>query len=247
MFLLYFFLFLNCKSKKHHLSKISVSQISIDNSLEPNADVENFIKPYRDYINTELDSILTYSANTYSKTDGFLNTAIGNYMADVVYDQANPIFKTWSGHEIDMVLLNHGGIRAIVPQGPISARHAYELMPFENTIVIVALKGSQVNNLTTYLAKNKIAHPISKLQLILNANFNIIEAKIKGRTVNPKKTYYVATSDYLLNGGDNMTFFKAHDTVYETRYKIRNALIDNFKKVDTINPEIDLRLIQIKD
>ena len=43
-----------------------------------------------------------------------------------------------------------------------------------------------------------------------------------------------------------MRFFKPNDTVYYLNYKIRNTLIDRFNKVDTINPVIDDRFIQIK-
>jgi len=43
-----------------------------------------------------------------------------------------------------------------------------------------------------------------------------------------------------------MTFFKPNNGVHVLNYKIRNALIDNFSKVDTINPIIDDRFIQIK-
>ena len=42
----------------------------------------------------------------------------------------------------DIVLLNNGGIRSIISKGPISEKTAFELMPFENSIVVVKLKGS---------------------------------------------------------------------------------------------------------
>lgn len=190
--------------------------------------------------------MLAYAKDTYSKTDGFLNTAIGNFMADVVYDEANPVFKSRTGNNIDMVLLNHGGIRAIISEGNITTKTAYELMPFENSIVVVALKSAQVDSLINYLCKEKRAHPISKMQLVLNDNFEATKATIKGEEIDANKIYFVATNDYLYNGGDNMTFFKPNDSVYTLNYKIRNALIDYFKKVDTINPVIDDRFIQIK-
>ena len=44
---------------------------------------------------------------------------------------------------------------------------------------------------------------------------------------------------------DRMDFFKKADTIYNTDYKIRNALIDYFNKVDTISPKIDNRFIKI--
>jgi 5'-nucleotidase len=243
--LLYFLFFFNCKPQKLQLTKIEGHQINVTDTFNSNSVIEDLIKPYREHIDKDLDSTLTYSVNNFSKTDGKFNTALGNYMADLIYEEANPIFKKRTNHNIDMVLINHGGIRASLPKGNISTRHAYELMPFENSIVVVALKGTQVNKLIQYLANSKTAHPISKLKLIINSDYEIIEAKINKKSIVKSKTYYIATSDYLYNGGDNMSFFKPNDSLYRLDYKIRNAIIDNFKKVDTIKPVIDDRFIQI--
>ncbi|MEP1487283.1 MAG: 5'-nucleotidase [Algibacter sp.] len=245
-FLLNIFLFSSCKDEKLTLTKIEGKKIEITDSLALNPEIEAFIKPFRDHIQKDLDSVLAYSVDTYSKADGDLNTAIGNFMADVVYSQSNPIFKSRTGKNIDMVLLNRGGIRSIISKGNITSRTAYQLMPFENNIVVVALKGTQVDSLIHYLSKVKTAHPISKLKLELDKNFNVNSATINGENIKPTKTYYVATNDYLYSGGDRMTFFKRNDSLYVLDYKIRNALIDYFKKVDTINPVIDDRFIQIK-
>ncbi|WP_111306784.1 5'-nucleotidase C-terminal domain-containing protein [Confluentibacter sediminis] len=247
---LFFYLFLllvfGCKESHLYLEKIEGKQISISDSLPVKSDIEAFIKPYRAHIQKDLDSVLAYSADTYTKSDGEFNTAIGNFMADAVYDEANPIFKSRTGKNIDMVLLNHGGIRSIISKGNITTRTAFELMPFENTLLVVEMKGSQLDSLVDYLSKSKKAHPISKLKLVINKDFNIVEATINRKAIENNKTYYVATNDYLFNGGDNMNFFKPNDSVYNLNYKIRNALIDNFKKVDTIKPVIDDRFIQIK-
>lgn len=245
-FLLYIFIFSGCKQKTYHLTKIEGKRIEINDSITANAEIEGFVKPFREHIKKDLDSVLAYSFDTYSKTDGELNTAIGNFMADAVYNETNPVFNSRTGRDIDMVLLNHGGIRSILSKGNITKRSAFELMPFENSIVVVALKSKQIDSLITYLSRAKKAHPISKLKLVLDKNYSIIEAKIKGKNINPNKTYYVATNDYLYNGGDNMHFFKDNDSVYVLNYKVRDVLIDNFIKNDTIKPVIDDRFIQIK-
>ncbi len=246
IFLLYFFNLYSCKLSKLELKKIEGKQIQITENQLIDPEIEAYIKPFRDNIQKDLDGVLAYSVNTYSKSEGELNTAIGNFMADAVYDEANPIFKNRTGKSIDMVLLNHGGIRSILSKGNITKRTAYQLMPFENSIVVVALKGNQIDSLVDYLIKKKRAHPISKLKLTINENNKIVEVKIKGKDIEPGKVYFVATNDYLYNGGDSMTFFKPNDSLYVLNYKIRNALIDNFKKTDTINPTIDDRFTQLK-
>lgn len=245
-FLLFIMFFLNCKKQRFYLNKIEGKQITISDSITEDTVIEDFIKPYRKNIQKDLDSILAYSIDTYSKTDGAYNTAIGNLMADAVFTEANPIFNKRTGKDIDMVLLNHGGIRSVLPKGNVSKRTAFKLMPFENSIVVVALKSTQIDSLLMYLSQSKRAHPISKLKLTLDKNHKVIDAKIKGKPINANKIYYVATSDYLYNGGDNMVFLKTADSLYRLNYKIRNALIDYFIKNDTLNPVRDDRFIQIK-
>jgi 2',3'-cyclic-nucleotide 2'-phosphodiesterase (5'-nucleotidase family) len=85
---------------------------------------------------------ISYSIGTYKKNDGILNSSLGNMFADATYDLINPIFKDKTGNSIDVVLLNNGGIRSIISQGPVSEKTAFELMPFENSIVIVKLDGN---------------------------------------------------------------------------------------------------------
>lgn len=236
----------NCKQPKSYLSKIEGMQIHVADTLIANSEIEAFIKPFREHIEKDLDSVLAYSKLTYSKSDGDFNTALGNFMADAVFDEANPIFKSRTGNNIDMVILNHGGIRSILPKGNITTRTAFELMPFENSIIVVALKGNQIDSLTNYLSKTNKAHPISKLKLAISKNFDVLESFINGNEIDQNHIYYVATNDYLYNGGDDMFFFKPNEGIFVLDYKIRNALIDNFKKVDTIYPVRDDRFIQIK-
>ena len=247
-FIILFFAFavFSCKNEHHNLIKIEGKQIPITDSLNSNTEVETYVKPFREHVENDLDNVLSYSIKTYSKRNGEFNTAIGNFMADAVYEEANPVFKNRTGKDIDMVILNYGGIRSIISKGDITSRTAYEIMPFENSIVVVALNGKIINALVDYLIRAKRAHPISKLKLTVDKDFNVVKALINDKEIDTTKTYYVATNDYLYSGGDNMTFFKPNDSLYDLNYKIRNALIDYFKKTDTIKPVIDDRFIQIK-
>jgi 2',3'-cyclic-nucleotide 2'-phosphodiesterase (5'-nucleotidase family) len=237
-------LFTSCKSK--NLYKIEGRQLPITDSLKTNQAIETYIKPYRIQINKSLDSVISYAKDTYSKKDGFLNTAIGNMMADAVYEQANPVFKLRTGNTIDFVLLNHGGIRSIISKGNVTTRTAYNVMPFENSVVVVKMKGHKVNELVDYLVNEQRAHPIHGLQIIIDEHSKLKSATINGKAIDESKAYYVATNDYLYSGGDKMTFFKPNENLDVLNYKIRNVLIDYFTKKDTIAPVIDDRFIQIK-
>jgi len=235
------FIGISCKTQKVSIKKIEAKRLDINKSIVPETDIEAFIAPYKNRIERDLDSVLAYAVATYSKNDGALNTAVGNLMADIILKEGTPVFKKRTGKNIDAVVLNHGSIRAEIPKGPVSARTAYNVMPFENNIVVVGLKRKQINEIVNYLVARKRAHPIAGLKIVLDNNYDLISASINGEPIDNNKIYYFATSDYLYNRGDNMTFFQPNEEFHDLNYKIRNAIIDYFKKTDTINPIIDDR------
>lgn len=245
--LLFAGLIINSCKQDYSTTKIVGKRNSISDSLKSNSEIEAFIKPYREKVNADLDSTLAYAADTYSKSDGELNTAIGNFMADAVFEMSNPVFQKRTKKSIDMVLLNHGGIRSVISKGNITSRTAYEVMPFDNSIYVTPMKGLQIKDMLSFLAEKKRAHPISKLKLTLNKDYTTKNALINDEAIDFEKTYYVATNDYLYNGGSNMNFLKSKDTVYDLNYKIRNLLIDYFKKIDTLQPTIDDRFTITKN
>jgi 2',3'-cyclic-nucleotide 2'-phosphodiesterase (5'-nucleotidase family) len=235
----------SCKSEtKYGLTEIKSERITVDEAIKEDKEISRFIAPYKEHLNATLDSVLAYNPKLLSKNDGDLNSPLGNLMADIVMLQANPVFKKRTGKNIDMVLLNQGGIRAELPAGGVTSRSAYNLMPFENEIVVAELSGKKMKEMFRYLEKARTAHPVSGIKIRANKKYKIYDARINGEKIQDNETYLVATSDYLLNGGDNMKFFKNPGNIFKTDYKIRNAIIDHFKKTDTIKAVSDDRYIR---
>ena len=167
-------------------------------------------------------------------------------MADAVFELSAPLLKKRYGLDLDVVLLNHGGIRASLPKGLIRIETAYNIMPFENEVVVSQMKGSVVMDLVNYLRTAKRAHPISGMTLKITKSGELGLLKIQNKPLDLKKTYNIATSDYLHNGGDRMNFFKKNDSVFRLDYKIRNILIDYFGSQDTLKPRADMRFTYTK-
>lgn len=245
----FFYLLIACLTsgckQDYQLTRIEGKRIEISDSLPTDVSIEEFVAPYRAHVNKNLDSVISYATKSYSKNDGELNTAIGNFLADAVYEQANPIFKARTGHDIDIVLLNHGGIRAAIPKGNITKRNIYQILPFENILVVVALKGVHIHEMINYLVSAERANPIRGLKIEVDRDFNLVQASIKDSEIDNESTYYVVTYDYLYYGGGNMDeFLQKGDRLYVLDYKVRNAMMDYFIKTDTISPVIDDRFIR---
>ncbi len=247
-FLLLFFLLYTVWSctDKLDVQKISGENIKIEQSLDEDEEINAFIEPYKTSIEKEMNSPLSYTPKAMFKNDTPYNTAIGNMMADAVFELGNPVFYQRFQDSIDGVLLNHGGIRAGINKGEITTRTAYNIMPFENMVVVAKLKGNQVKKMFQYLSKAKRAHPMSNLSIAVDENWDLKAYSIDGEAVEISEYYYIATSDYLVNGGDNMNFFQKADTIYSIDYKLRNLFIDYFKSKDTIMAKADNRFQMIK-
>ena len=237
--------FFSCKKEEIQLHQIRAKQIVLDSTTTENKTITDFIKPFKTHLNNELDATLSNTPSDLTKKDGILESSMGNLMADICYIQGNPIFKNRTKLEVDFVLLNHGGIRSAIPKGNITARNAFEVMPFENEMVVVELTGKKVEELLYYLAINKKAHPISNMTLEIKDSqyYNVI---INNEKFDNTKNYFILTSDYLQQGGDRMNFFSDPVKIYKTDYKIRNALIDYFKKTKNITPILDKRFSYAK-
>ncbi|PDS22767.1 5'-nucleotidase C-terminal domain-containing protein [Flavobacterium branchiophilum] len=238
------FIFLSCQHQRYYITKIEAKKISLSEKDIQNPDIEQFIKPYREHINKDLSEILAYNPENLDKKDGDWQTAIGCLLADITFEKGNKVFLSRENKPIDMCLLNHGGIRSNLPQGNITSKNAFQLMPFENALYIVALKGEQILEMTQYLIAEKKPHPLSGMTFTIDKNNQAKNIEIQGKPLDTNKIYFVATSDYLSGGGDSMEFFKKSTTKYDMNYKLRNIVIDYLKEVDTIKVTKNKRIIK---
>ena len=231
----------SCSKQNYNVTKIAGKLLPITEKENQVAQIDNFIKPYREHINKDLDSILAYCPVTLDKSGKWQST-IGNLMADVSLMRGNLVFKARENKKIDICLLNSGGIRSILPKGNITARNAFEIMPFENSMVVIVLKGEQISEMVDFLIADKKPHPLAGITFTINKNNQSKNILVQGKPLQKETVYYVGTNDYLSDGGDNMNFFKKAIQKYDLDYKLRNILIDYLKQVDTIPVINDVRI-----
>ena len=235
-----------CNSPKQELVKIEGKQLPITDSIEGISAITDSIAPYKIKVEKEMNTQISYTPVDLTRLDGELESSLGNLMADICYEKSNMVFKSRTDNSVDFAIFNYGGIRAGITAGPITNLSAFKLMPFENSLVVVELTSEKMEELANYLLKANKAHPLSK-EINLELKGDSYSIKIKGKPLKKNKTYFVATSDYLQGGGDNMNFFKDPVSLFKTDYKVRNALIDYFKEHDTIRVELDGRFKRLKN
>ena len=240
-----YFILVGCKTESNQENY--GYNIEINQQVLSDSSIVKYYQPFKKNLEESLmNTPISYSPETYKKNDGELNSTLSNMFADATYEMSNPVFNKMSGKNIDIVLLNNGGIRSIISKGNISEKTAFELMPFENSIVVLELSGLSIIKMIDYLRKVKLQHPISGLQITLNNDYSVNEVKINGVSIENEKKYYVATTDYLLEGGDKMYFLAETTKTTDINYKMRDILIDYFKQYDTLKLKSDNRFTRIK-
>ena len=234
-------LLLSCKNEPQNLVKIEGKLLPITEEINSDKTIDEFIQPFKEKVEEEMNAVLSYTPIDLIRTDGNLESSLGNLMADLCFERANPVFKSRTGKNIDFAMLNYGGIRAGISKGAITAEHAFNLMPFENMLVIAEMTGEQVQLLFNYFEENKKAHPISGVNLTFE-NDKLTKILIDGKPFSKENNYFVLTNDYLQKGGDNMSFFKNPVQLYHLDLKIRDVIISQIKSKDTIVGGIDDRI-----
>ena len=237
-------LIISCAKSNYQLTTIEGKRIPIKESIQQTPKIEQFISPYRKHIDSDLNTVLAYSPETLDKSGNKWQSPLGNLLVDVTLKAADNFFQLREKKSVNISLLNSGGIRSILPKGNVTARTAFEIMPFENSLVVIGLKGEQIQELVDYFIATKKAHPIAGITFTIQKNNTPKNILVQGKPLDSNTIYYVATNDYLANGGDNMLFFKKAIQKFDFDYKIRNILIDYFKEVDTIPMINDVRITE---
>jgi 2',3'-cyclic-nucleotide 2'-phosphodiesterase (5'-nucleotidase family) len=244
IWILFFFSFLliACKNNSHEVSKINAKQLKIDNEVKQDSSIIQLFTPYKKKMTKEITKSLSFSTKILERTDGNLQSTLGNLVADLSYEKANELFKNKTGKTVDFSMSNYGGIRAAIMKGDVTVSNAFELMPFDNTLVVVELNYDKIKALFNYFVAKKRAHPLSKnIQLTIeNDSYNVL---INGKPIKKDRTYFVATSNYLQKGGDGMIFFSEPESLFDSNFLIRDAIVDYFESKDTLRANLDERVI----
>ena len=105
----------------------------------------------------------------------------------------------------DLAVMNSGGIRDSLPEGPVTYRDLLKVQPFGNTIGVVRLSGAEL--LTWLRAAAKMtpgagAYPqTTGVQLRIEGGV-LVEARVKGQAIDPQRDYRLALNAFTAVGGD---------------------------------------------
>jgi 2',3'-cyclic-nucleotide 2'-phosphodiesterase (5'-nucleotidase family) len=214
------------------------NKIISDANGESDQDITKIIAPYK----TKLDSLMNIRIMVADAdlTKGNPEGSLGNMVCDLLMRYAQK-----QKMQADFCVMNNGGLRIpTLYKGDVFIRTVYELMPFDNQLVLVKISGAKCLELFALIAETNGA-PVAGLQMVIDGN-KATEIKVGGKPFDVNADYWVLTSDYLANGGDNAEAFKNPLERMEKNSLIRDILIAQMRDMyfdgETLQAKIDGRI-----
>ncbi|QNK64183.1 5'-nucleotidase C-terminal domain-containing protein [Pedobacter sp. PAMC26386] len=220
----------------YHLVKSNRSEYAVTTAIAADSSIIRSYQPYKLKLDSQMNTILGYSANEITKKGVEGESVLGNFFSDAALFEAR---KT--DPQIDFAMPStNGGLRNDLPLGAITLSNVFELMPFENELIVFEIKGAEVQSLLDYIARTG-GQPVSGLTMKIKAG-KPTAVYINGQPFDQTKNYHVLTSDYISGGADGISAFKKPVSSKVLGLKIRDALIRYIKENQEAGKKISSKL-----
>lgn len=240
LFTAYSILILSCQSYK--IVDVNSSIIDIDKNILEEEFEEIELSKYRDSISKEMDKVINHCS--IAMEVGCPEGLLGNFISDlaILY-----IRKNFPENEFnpDFCILNNGGFRSTLNEGPITIGDIFQIMPFDNHLLILEIKGKEMNDLIKYIKdksttniSRKSGVPLSGIRIKISGD-KVSRCMVSNKMYDPLKTYRILTTNYLASGGDDMVFLKNCKTLFNTKLLLRDVIIRYIEELGKNNIKIN--------
>ncbi|TVP77286.1 MAG: hypothetical protein EA353_10595 [Puniceicoccaceae bacterium] len=218
----------------HERSGFSPEYLALDDTVEPDADMQAFLLKYTEALNREMNRRIAVSRTVIES--GQPESALGNLTADITREHAS----RYLGREVDIALLNRGGLRTPIPEGDVTVGMIYELMPFENYITLLKFSGDQIRAIANELAIEG-GEPVSGLQLRIDGD-RATDILVGGVPLRSDHYYWLATNNWMADGGGPVPTLWEPVERRDTGILLRDAFIESIESQRQLSPTTEGRI-----
>jgi len=203
---------------------------------KPSAGAMALVAPYK----ASVDSIMapTLGLSRVAMSAGRPESLLGNWAADVMVEGG-----TATGLEpADMGLVNVGGLRNNMPEGIVRRGDIMLISPFENYVVVLEMKGSDLLELMKNIAAVRGEGVSSSVRMEITAEGELLSCTVGGKDIDPGRIYTIATIDYLAEGNDKMYALKKAVKRHEIGILARDVMMEYVIKHRVIDSKMEGRI-----
>lgn len=164
---------------------------------------------------------------------------------------ATDVMRKYTNAQIG--LTNGGGLRRTLYKGDITMGDLYEIMPFDNQVVVVKVTGAHLKQLidhgigADYMTDGQFAGLKVVYDPTKEYEHRIVNISLEnGMPIDDDEIYTVATNDFIVGGGDRYDFKNAVE-INDLFVPIRDVLVEDIKANNGITiPDISEVLISME-
>ncbi|WP_353720511.1 5'-nucleotidase [Dyadobacter sp. 676] len=216
------------------ITKSEYKQYGIDRQVGADSAIIRYYQPYKDKMQKEMDRVVGQTEAALTKPPE-PETLMGNFFADAILREGLK-----KDPAIQFALATKGGLRTTFPKGNITVSHVYELMPFENELVVLKLSGGDVRQVVDFIAR-KGGEPVAGIRMKIRDG-RAYDVTIGGQPFDSTQTYHVLTYDYLADGGDELECLRHPLERREINQRVREALFEYIGDLTRQGKKITARL-----
>jgi 5'-nucleotidase/UDP-sugar diphosphatase len=205
-------------------------------TYKPDRAIQTLLAPYIEKVDASLKEVVGYAEGEFpigNRLIRYQETEIGNLLCDLNVWYFRDIKK----QPIDFAFHNGGNIRAGLPQGDITREQILTVLPYENNLYLVSLKGSEILELFNFIGTIKQGgggFPQFSSDVRYTINYTSGTGQITNLTIgdspiDPNRTYRFCTNDYLVGGGDGYEVLKKATEPFNTSTLLSTVVIEGFK------------------
>ncbi len=199
---------------------------TLDNQVDPK--LQKYVAGQKAKMEKEMSVVIGRCAETMH---GFSPASpLSNFLTDMLLNNAATYTADTAITRCDLAILNFGGIRTSLPAGDITVGDIFQISPFNNTVVIIDIRGSELRKVINRFTERDCAAAFAGAQITFLSG-RPYKIQIQGEPLDNDKIYRLATIDFIAGGGDkilsDIEFIRTTST--ETIY--RDFIINAIKKM----------------
>ena len=224
-------LFVSCGNRAINVSA-ELLPVGSAPSAEMALAMRQLIAPYKVDLDAKMNVEVGFCAMPMDV--GRPESLLSNFVCDAMLKKANEYMPT------DFALTNIGGLRKPIAQGVVTLRTVYEVMPFDNQVVLLDLSGQDVLALCNAIASVG-GEGVSGITFGISGG-KASDVKIGGKPLDVSRVYRVATTDYLSFGNDKMLPLLNRLQVYDLSLPLRDLILEAISGVQQMESNLDGRI-----
>ncbi|WP_312139135.1 5'-nucleotidase C-terminal domain-containing protein [Sphingobacterium sp.] len=228
-------LFASCKTSYYQATVSNKQMLAIDNSIAEDSSISNYIEPYKVQLDAAMNRVIGVAPENMIHNRNLPETNLSNFFIDALLAIGKKIDP-----EVSFSLATKDGIRSSIKEGDVTVRTIFELMPFENYVTILELKGSDVMTLANFIAKSN-GQPVGNVKIKIKDK-QLVDFKINNEAIDPNKTYKLVTYDFVANGGDHVEGLSNPIQSHTSSERVREALISHIEELTKAGKKVEAKL-----